>query len=171
MYGGKTSALISSGRRYIQAEKKVLFIKNAKDIRAPDSAIMTHDEVICVAIACENLFSLEKETNLLEYDVLLIDEGQFFPDLTSFCVKYADLGKKVYVAALCSTFEQKGWESINELIPKCDDIKFFKAVCKVCKCDNASKTKVNDISLIDPNKKENVGGKEKYSAVCRKCFN
>ena len=40
-----------------------------------------------------------------EYDVIGIDEGQFFPDLVAWCEQMANRGKIVLVAALDGTFQ------------------------------------------------------------------
>jgi superfamily I DNA and RNA helicase len=45
--------------------------------------------------------------DLHDYDVIGIDEGQFFPDLVAFSEKAADCGKVVIVAALDGTFQRK----------------------------------------------------------------
>ena len=42
---------------------------------------------------------------LREYDVIGIDEGQFFPDLVAWCEQMANSGKIVLVAALDGTFQ------------------------------------------------------------------
>ncbi len=38
------------------------------------------------------------------FDVVAIDEGQFFPEITEFCESLANAGKIVIVAALDATF-------------------------------------------------------------------
>ena len=52
-----------------------------------------------------------------DYDVVGIDEGQFFPDVVEFCDGAANLGKTVVVAALDGTFERKPFGNIVSLIP------------------------------------------------------
>ena len=42
---------------------------------------------------------------LREFDVIGIDEGQFFPDLVPWCEQMANRGKIVLVAALDGTFQ------------------------------------------------------------------
>jgi hypothetical protein len=42
-----------------------------------------------------------------DFDVVGIDEGQFFPDLESFCETAANAGKVIVVAALDGTFQRK----------------------------------------------------------------
>jgi thymidine kinase len=45
----------------------------------------------------------------MAYDVVGIDEGQFFPDLLPFAEAVANAGKIVVVAALDGTFQRKVW--------------------------------------------------------------
>lgn len=84
------------------------------------------------------------------YDVIAIDEGQFFPDvfistlickIAQFCEKLANDGKIVLVAALDGSFERKPFNTILELIPLCEKVVKLTAVCWYCKQDNASFTK------------------------------
>jgi thymidine kinase len=42
-----------------------------------------------------------------EYDVVGIDEGQFFPDLLPFAEAVANAGKIVVISALDGTFQRK----------------------------------------------------------------
>ena len=59
----------------------------------------------------DNLFDFFKKTKFLErYDVILINEGQFFKDLYKF-VDYIvnSLHKKVYVCGLDGDFKRKNW--------------------------------------------------------------
>ena len=67
-----------------------------------------------------------------DYDVIGIDEGQFFPDLVEFCENMANSGKAVIVAALDGTFQRKGFGPILELIPLAEHVVKLNAVCMVC---------------------------------------
>ena len=51
-----------------------------------------------------------------DYDVVGIDEGQFFPDIVKFCDEAANKGKIVVVAALDGTFERKPFGNIVDLV-------------------------------------------------------
>ena len=74
------------------------------------------------------------------FDVIGIDEGQFFEDVsnTSFLTAYqvvefselaADAGKVVIMSALNGTYEKKGWANILKLIPLCEKVKKLSAIC------------------------------------------
>lgn len=75
------------------------------------------------------------------YEVIAIDEGQFFEDIAEFCEDLANNGKIVIVAALDGTFERKAFNKILDLIPLCEKVKKLTAVCYYCKMENASFTK------------------------------
>ena len=67
-----------------------------------------------------------------DYDVVGIDEGQFFPDVVEFCDGAANLGKTVVVAALDGTFERKPFGNIVSLIPLAEKVSKLSAVCVYC---------------------------------------
>ena len=86
MFSGKSNRLIEIIRKYIYKEKKTIMIKFQGDNRYSNkSEIITHDLTIYDSIECKKLYdSFEKLKN---YDVIGIDEGQFFPDLVEICEK------------------------------------------------------------------------------------
>jgi len=66
------------------------------------------------------------------YDVLGIDEGQFYVDVVEFCENAAHAGKIVIVSALGGTYQREGFNSILDLVPKAEKIKNLHAICKLC---------------------------------------
>jgi thymidine kinase len=52
-----------------------------------------------------------------DYDVVGIDEGQFYPDLVEMVDQFLRLGKVVVVSALDGDFRRKPFGRILELIP------------------------------------------------------
>jgi hypothetical protein len=66
--------------------------------------VATHDQQMLKATPCERLSELGAVWR--EYDVVGIDEGQFFPDLVEFSEMAANAGKIVLIAALDSTFQR-----------------------------------------------------------------
>lgn len=108
----------------------------------------------------------EVDDRISEFDVVAVDEGQFFTDIVEYCQKWSDRGKIVIVAALDATFERKPFGSICQLVPLAEHIRKLTAVCLNCDgeaqfthkhCNNTGE--VNDI-----------GGLDKYIPVCRACF-
>ena len=67
-----------------------------------------------------------------KFDVIGIDEGQFYPDLITGVEKYVRKDKILIISALDGTFERKPFGQIPNLIPLCDDIMKLNAICMVC---------------------------------------
>ena len=79
------------------------------------------------------------ETEWKDFDVIGIDEGQFFSDIEMFSEKAANAGKVVIISSLQGTFLRGPFPNILSLIPKCEKIKKLSAICIMCKA-NASFT-------------------------------
>lgn len=52
-----------------------------------------------------------------QYDVIGIDEGQFYPDLVEMVEQWVEAGKVVLVAALDGDFRRKPFGRVLELVP------------------------------------------------------
>jgi thymidine kinase len=99
------------------------------------------------------------------FDVIGIDEGQFFDDICNFAETAANLGKIVILSALNGTYEKKGWENILQLIPLCEKVKKLSAICKICSA-NASFT----FRTASGDSQEMIGGADMYMPLCRDCY-
>ena len=164
MFAKKTSRLIEDLEKQTYKEKKVLGIKYEKDTRYDTTDLCSHNmrtfsAVVCGPILSDLLPVMEK------YDVIGIDEAQFFTDLYEVVVHLVeDCNIAVYIAALDGTFDRKPFGRVLDLIPMCDNVKKLSSVCFVKGCDQKAiyshrKGKSNEIECI--------GGKDLYMAVCR----
>jgi thymidine kinase len=113
--------------------------------------------------------SWEKLTDVIEkaeeYDIIGIDEGQFFEDIVEVSEELANKGKTVIISALDGTFERKAFGRILELVPLAEEVTKLDAVCMDCK-EPASFTK----RLWESKETELIGGSEIYKPVWRRCF-
>jgi len=100
-----------------------------------------------------------------DYEVIGIDEGQFFPDIVTFSEQMANMGKIVIIAALDGTFQRKPFNNILELIPLAEDVTKLTAVCTYCQKDASFSKRIGKETEV-----EVIGGADKYVAVCRGCF-
>ena len=98
MYSGKTSELLSRYLRYKVAGKKCLLIKFKDDNRYDINKIVTHNLFQQDANSCSKLEEFNSLIN--DYDVILIDEIQFYPDAYIFCDKWANENKIVEASGL-----------------------------------------------------------------------
>lgn len=105
MFAGKSTELLRKIKRYRVASKKCLLIKYANDTRYSEECVSTHDKQMQKAVSCKDLMEVKDIAD--EYEVIGVDEGQFFDNLLEFCETMANQGKCVIVAALDGTFERK----------------------------------------------------------------
>ena len=164
MFSGKSTRLIETIRKSHYKAKKTLMISFYADKRYTDkSEVVTHDLIKYDSIECSTL--MEKFELLKNYDIIGIDEGQFFKDLVETCEKLANMGKLVIVAALNGDFMREPFPVIANLIPKVDKIKLLNAYCFNChKCAKYS------LRIVASNEKILIGAGEAYKPACRKCF-
>ncbi|EGG22668.1 thymidine kinase [Cavenderia fasciculata] len=166
MFSGKTTELIRRIKRFNLTNQKCLLIKYSKDTRYNEidrSLLYTHDKQNYQAFPCSVLE--EAKDKALDYDVIGIDEGQFFQDIVPFSEDLANRGKTVIVAALDGTFQRKPFGTVLELVPKAESITKLTAVCMQCFKD-APFTK----RIVPDETVELIGGADKYISVCRECY-
>ena len=133
-------------------------IKYAKDTRYSDKCVATHDQQTIEAVSCESLLDVEDKCH--DFEVIGIDEGQFFSEIVEFSERMANNGKVVIIAALDGTFERKAFGRVLELIPLAESVTKLDSVCVDCK-QSASFTR----RLVDSKETELIGGAEMYKPV------
>jgi thymidine kinase len=121
------------------------------------------------------MVKLEKLGDFLsynDYDVIGIDESQFFSDLVEIVKMLVDEAKKiVVVAGLNSDFRRRDFGKTIQLISSADDVRVLKATCSVCKEKSIIKDAIFSHKLNGGDKIVEVGGEEMYVPVCRNCYN
>lgn len=191
MFSGKSTALLRHLFTDSEVGLKVLYINHKRDNRS-EGPFSTHNplykkklssESRVVFITTENLEDVIID-NIINYDVIGIDEAQFFPDLEKevlFLVN--NLHKKVIVAGLNGDYKRKKFGQFLDLIPQADSYTGLQSYCKVCafpkKFDiEENKNKKSEIvyasfthRLIESEDQIKIGGSESYIPVCRKCYN
>lgn len=174
MFGGKSNALMNDYIRHSLAKKKCILIKYSEDNRY--NGHITHDSnysvsdnkiiyknIILNDFTCSYLMDADKIVN--DYDVIFVDEIQFFKDNYIFCEKWANQGKEIVLAGLMSTFERKLFNGMEKLIPLIEYIDINPAVCIETGNDACFTTRT-----IDDNKETIIGNDDIYKAVDRKTY-
>lgn len=160
MFSGKTTELIRRYNRHKISGKNTIMVKYANDLRYDKNYISTHDNNKIPAIKCIKLGDIE---HLIQnYDVICIDEIQFYEDAATFCDKFANNGKIVEVCGLNGNYKREAFPQISLLIPKVESITFLTAIDPI-NGQEASFTK----RIINSNENELIGGKESYIACSR----
>ena len=163
MFAGKTTELLRRCNKHQITGKRVLRVKFAADKRyGADFKISTHSGIQKQAKPINELAALGDEWQ--NFDVIGVDEGQFFADIVEFSEMAANAGKVVIISSLQGTFLRGAFPNILKLIPKCEKIKKLTAICKLCK-QNASftfRTASKDCQTM-------IGGENMYMPLCRDC--
>lgn len=161
MFSGKSTELLRRLERAQIAGRKVLLVRPETDTRGQ----ITHNRT---RVTIEPIFLPSLEfLDPTDYEVIGIDEGQFFPDLPRYANDYAALGKHVIVTGLPLTSECAPFTSITDLLPFAEEIVRLNAICTRCGSEYGSFTHYK------PGRKTQeilVGGKDLYEALCRRCY-
>ena len=163
MFSGKSTRLIEIIRKYTYKAKKTIMIKYFADQRYSDkSEVVTHDLIKYDSIDCKNL---RDSFNIIKnYDVIGIDEGQFFPDLVEVCEELTLMKKTVIISALNGDFRMEPFPVISKIISKADKIKLLKAYCFNCHKDAKF-----SLRIVQSNETVLIGAGEAYKPACREC--
>lgn len=172
MFSGKTTDIIRECQKWRSIYKRVLLINYALDRRYTDKdQVVSHDRlsIDCMMI---DKFTPHLSKIVDTYDVILINEAQFFNGLAEYVKHWVDVLKKiVVVSGLDGDYMRNKFGEILDLIPCCDDLVKLKAYCSVCKDGTEAiftwKTADNPIT----NKSTIEIGTDKYVALCRKHYN
>ena len=171
MFSGKTSELIKEYRKWTACGFDCLMINHLSDKRYSDSEEKTFshkkDAVHSINIGDKLFDFFKKESFISRYQVILINEGQFFEDLYKFTDYLVNKhNKKVFVCGLDGDFQRKKFGPLLDIIPLCDDLVKLNAICGECKINNGIFT-----HRLSNEKEQTVIGSENYVPLCRKCYN
>ena len=161
MFSGKSTMLLKNYNKYIESGKKCLVIKYRYDNRYSEiNEITTHDNKKIKAESTVLLENFDEIVNL--YDVVLIDEIQFFNDANYIIKKWSDSHIIVECYGLNGDYNRNPFEQISNLIPLCDNITFLKAIDK-----SNGKDAIFTYRKINNDKKILIGGKDVYESLSR----
>jgi len=171
MFSQKTTELLRRVKRYKSINYKVLVVNFIGDTRYGNECIASHDKEIEKAICIDKLKSIDNIVRSGDYNVIAIDEGQFFTDLHEYITKWADeLDVHIVISGLDGTSERTQFGDILSLIPHAEEVERLSAFCSIC-CNGTIATFSKYFGDIP--KDENgiaIGAAESYKPVCRKHF-
>jgi len=185
MYSSKTTRLVEVYNKCKFCNILVSVINHTIDNRYDEELLSTHDQIKIPCIKTERLMDLwlDPSINILEdeisgiprikdifkisrSEVILINEGQFFPDLKEFVDYLLKNEKKVYICGLDGDFERKKFGQILDLIPLCDKVTKLTSLCSLCKDGTPGIFSMR----LTKETEQTVVGSENYIPVCRKCY-
>lgn len=159
MGSGKSTYLYDKYRAYTKRGSSILCITHTYDTRS-DNSICTHSRLTIPAIKLESLVPVD----ISGYDIIIIDEAQFFPDLVSFVQMHKDKDIGMFIAGLSGDFKQAKFGQLLDLIPLASECVHRTSICDVCghPAPFSRKKDASSDDQVDP------GGFDKYYTACHK---
>ena len=160
MFAGKSTELVNTYNRLIPTQTVLVIDYDTGSKALNQFYLSTHDGIIVPSM---NLSVLTIDTDICtQYDVLLINEAQFFKGLKEFVLKELTKKKTVYLFGLDGDFKQEKFGEILDLIPMADTYKKLYATCACGSNASFSKRLSTDLSQYSPH--------DTYIPVCRACL-
>jgi len=188
MFSGKTERLIAKLHRAKYAKKRILILKPAQDSRTENfiaSREVCDDGTtrITAKLDARLITSLETFRHAIsarDFDVLAIDEAQFFPLDTPLTDSLGWLGRelrslirearseplRIIVAGLDTDFSEEPFGPMPGLMAIADSVEKLSAVCMRCGADEAHFTQ----RLGADTAQVAVGDTGIYEVRCRTCY-
>ena len=171
MFSNKSGELIRLATVHRIAGRKVGLFKHSLDDRYEGlERISTHGGQSAEAEPVGSSATIGLVAS--SYDVIAVDEAQFFDDgLATVCASLVEDGLTVFVAGLDRNFKGEPFGPMAELMALADDVMKLRAVCMRCRSLEGSMTQ----RLIDgkPASRNSpvilIGAAETYEARCRNC--
>jgi thymidine kinase len=168
MFAQKTTELLRRVRRYKSIGYKVLVVNYSADTRYGVNRIASHDEEFEHAVCVDHLGEVDHLARSGEYQVIAVDESQFFPDLFTYVTAWTDhLPLHIVLAGLDGTSERKPFGDLLRLIPHAEEVERLTAFCAVC-CNGTVGLFSQYIGAATDEVR--IGGAEHYRPVCRKHY-
>jgi thymidine kinase len=183
MFSGKTTYLINKLILMAELNFKILYININLDNRS-ENKFSTHNTLI----SYENLINKEnikknvtmikiekdelKKIEYKDYDIIMIDEGQFFNNIIETVKKILKEEKEIYIASLKGDFKGEKFGEVIDLIPISDNVIILNAICAICAKEKIKKNAIYSKRIENDNKEKiYIGGGDKYMPVCRCHYN
>jgi thymidine kinase len=180
MGAGKTTGLLRYAETYGR-HSTVLYLNSLTDVRSNTeepsgwSSMISSGEFKKFNMVCRKVKRLDEVTDeeVKRYEVILIDEMQFFEDLVETSLKWVEKFSRTIIATgLLTDSERKPFGHSLELVGVCDNhIMLQDVLCEECLKKNIRK-KAIFTKYIGSTKKEGQlkVGKSEYIGVCRSCM-
>ena len=174
MFSSKTTTLLEIYKQCVFCNIPVSIINHIADKRYHDTMVSTHDKLTAPCLQATKLNDIwglngtggEAHGLLRGSAVILINEGQFFPDLYDVVVDMLTNKKRVYVCGLDGDFERKKFGQMLDLIPICDNVRKLTSLCSLCK----DGTRAIFSMRLSSETAQTVVGSDNYIPVCRNCY-
>lgn len=181
MFSGKTDNLLKKCKNlHILSHKKCLFINHIHDIRDCENGHSCHNDnwngykLLPYDVNPENPGVYGIKTNYLSevdvsnYNIIGIDEGQFYPDLLKSIKSWLLQKKHIFVSGLDADSNMEPFGEVLDLMRIADRYNKLYSDCVICCKDNKINPAPFTMRTVSDNSKVLIGNEDKFIPVCRK---
>lgn len=171
MFAQKTSMLKDELLMEKRRGMKIVVIWHTIDTRFGQEHPVTHDGIeldFAESFRCSHIQEFIDARGDEEFDVLAVEEGQFFDDLANGLSVLRPRCKSIIITGLNGNFRQEMFKSIADIIPIVDDIVYKKSICGTCKNRGAIYSILKQVKL-GVSSDIIVGDEDLYTTACRDC--
>jgi thymidine kinase len=165
MFSGKTTYLINTYNQCTRKGNNVFVINYSEDTRYGDKMLSSHDQVMIPCVFSKTLYRALNTHDINSYDVVLINEGQFFEDLYESVIYLVEsVNKTVYICGLDGDFKRQKFGTILDLVPLSDKITKLRSKCDYCTSPALFSHRITS------EKEQVIIGVNNYVPLCRSCY-
>ena len=184
MFSGKTTELLKEVTKYsdLSKERCSLIINHSSDTRDINKVVSSHSSIYKGLSDKVDVVSSPtiSDIDVSDYTIIGLDEANFYPDLVQGIQKWLDLDKHIICAGLDGDFKMNAFGDISKLLHLADKFIKLNAVCSICMKETADRGEIitpcnavpaaftKKISGNTDTVQIDIGGADKYIAVCRK---
>jgi thymidine kinase len=165
MFAGKSTKLFNIIEDLREKNETFLVVKHIIDKRYDSNTnnIITHNQKSIDCMGLDRLLNIIYNEKYINSKYILIDEGQFFPDIIKFIeIALEKDNKHIYITGLNGDSNRKPFYNISKLISIADKIDILHSKC--CYCENKG---IFTLRKTCKQKKILVGDDKIYKPVCR----
>lgn len=169
MFSGKSTYALSYIRRQKAIGKKVLVIKPNIDNRYSNQEVLTthnQEQSPCRLWSVNEILN-PRMSEVMNSDCIVLEESQFFKGLETFVLYVLQVYKKdLLIVGLDGDAHQKIFGEILNCIPWATTVTKLCALCQ--RCRDGTLAPYSKRVCNEHGQQVDVGGSEKYEAVCLK---
>jgi len=172
MFSGKTTELCRRLNILQTLGLKCVYINSHLDNRSVND-FSTHNKMLNKisfdSYKMSEIYPLKQVG--MNYDVIGIDEIQFFGDILDTILELVEKhGKKIIVSGLNGDSNRNLFGEMHLLIPHSDNISKIDSYCVNCYHQGIQRHGIFSQKEMENKEIVTVGGSDKYISVCRECY-
>jgi thymidine kinase len=168
MFSGKTEKLLNQLEKFKNSER--ILIKHRDDKRFDDANVVSHSGKKFPAITFDKLEELSNNEWYKKLKVIAVDEGHFFPEISTYAHQWALHGKQVLISAIQSDIFMEPLPNVSQLVSKADKISVLTSYCSQCHAKSLFNYRKTPLPSIENPVARYLGGPDEYTTLCRTCF-